>query len=441
MADISNYTSDTVVSGTKSADYIYNSGNNVTVNAGAGNDSIDNDGNKSSINAGTGNDSIETYGSYVTVLGGTGNDTIYSHGDSDNLSDNLLLDGDDGNDYIYNDSGDDLSILGDAGDDSIYSGGYDNTIAGGTDNDCITLSAVGNIVKYASGDGNDTIYGFNESDVLTITGDTYSTKTSGDDVIVTVGTGKIVLVGAKGKSLNINKEEDTNIITLTKSADTFRNYFGNVTINAGAGNDSIRNYVGNSNTIDGGDGNDTISNEGEYSVIDGGAGDERISLGSGSEKTLIEYVYGDGNDTIYGFNATSTLSIADTEYSTTKSGSNIIVTAGKDKILLVGAAYLSTVNILEDIFTKLTVTNMTSSSVTADSKIRSIDASTRTTAVKITGNAKDNVIVGGSGKNSLYGGTGDDSLIGDSSADKFYGQDGNDSLNGGTDNDIERRLR
>lgn len=59
------------------------------------------------------------------------------------------------------------------------------------------------MIQYASGDGNDTIFGFNSDDTLQITSGTYTTKNKGNDVIVTVGKGKIRLKDAKGTDINI----------------------------------------------------------------------------------------------------------------------------------------------------------------------------------------------------------------------------------------------
>ena len=303
-----------------------------------------------------------------------------------------------------------------AGNDSVYnSAGYYSTIN--------------------AGDGNDTIHGFNESDTLTITGGSYSTQTSGSDVIVTVGKGKIRLIGAKGKSLNTNKDARTKVITLTEGDDRFYNNLRAVTINAGAGDDSISNAERNV-TITGGAGNDDIHNSyGDNVTINAGAGNDFISLSSSAENNVIKYASGDGNDTIYGFNETTTLSIADATYSTKKSGSNVIVTVGKGKITLVNAASLSAVNLEEDTSTNLIITNETPSPVTLDSDVRTVNASARTKAVKITGNDLNNNIIGGTKNDLIWGDDGDDSILGGKGNDTLSGDEGNDLLSGGKGND------
>lgn len=194
------------------------------------------------------------------------------------------------------------------------------------------------------------------------------------------------------------KTNEKNNVTVkgTLKADIINNYGGNkVTINAGAGNDSIYNNDG--------------------------------------ENVLFKYNAGDGNDLIRGFNSTSTLQIGGGAYSTKKSGKNIIVTVGEGKITLQGAASLDTLNIKG---TKLlTVTNKTSSPLTVDVATGIIDASSRTKAIKITGNGLANTIIGGSKNDSLYGRAGNDSIIGNAGNDKLYGSNGNDTLSGGKGND------
>ena len=149
------------------------------------------------------------------------------------------------------------------------------------------------MIRYASGDGNDTIRGFNESDTLTITGGSYTTQTSGNDVIVKVGSGNILLQDAKGKSLNINKTGTNKFITLNEDNYTFLNKINGATLNGGAGNDRIWNAAENENvTINGSAGNDEIYNDGAKTSIIGGTGNDSINSGLGNDSIIG----GDGND-------------------------------------------------------------------------------------------------------------------------------------------------
>ena len=211
-------------------------------------------------------------------------------------------------------------------------------------------------------------------------------------------------------------------------------------IQRGAGNDEIYNTESACNiTLNGGANDDYIYNEdGSEVTIVGGTGNDFIDLGRYAQDNVIVYKSGDGFDVIDGFNETSTFSISGNSYSAAQSGDNVVVTVGKGSITLNGAATLSQLNILGTPVTLLTVNDKTKSPVTADLTIKTIDASARTKAIKITGNALDNTIKGGKGADTLSGGAGNDSLWGNAGADTFlysYG-DGRDVIFGFADDDL-----
>ena len=83
----------------------------------------------------------------------------------------------------------------------------------------------------------------------------------------------------------------------------------------------------------------------------------------------------------------------------------------------------------------LTINNSTASAVTLDPGIVTGDASARTKAIKITGNALDNSILGGTKADTLYGSTGDDTISGGAGNDKLYGDEGDDLLLGDAGDD------
>ena len=126
------------------------------------------------------------------------------------------------------------------------------------------------------------------------------------------------------------------------------------------------------------------------------------------------------------------------------SGSDVILTVGSGKITIKNGSgkKLSLYNNSNSLTTTviggssststlLTVTNSTKSPVTVSSSIKTIDASKRTTAVKITGNSSANTIKGGSKNDTIYGGSGNDSIQGNTGNDSLYGDAGNDKLLGG----------
>ena len=129
----------------------------------------------------------------MTIDSGAGDDTILNYRSS------VTIDGGDGNDSIRNDWGDSVMIDGGAGADliSLYSSAYrgNNTISGGTGDDTVYMNSsttVGNTFQYASGDGNDVVYNLTSYDTIQISG-SYTTQTSGSDVIVSVGSGSITI--------------------------------------------------------------------------------------------------------------------------------------------------------------------------------------------------------------------------------------------------------
>ena len=162
MANISNSTNDTVITGTASGDSITNTGQPVTINAGDGNNTItsdhrnskhasDNDAtlsNRVYITSGSGKDSVYVnasrmngfldsaliytpYSGYINV--GGGDDTIRNY----QVNNSEMLGGD-GNDDIRISDAINSTIYGDTGNDYIENAGsYDTTIYGGDDNDTV----------------------------------------------------------------------------------------------------------------------------------------------------------------------------------------------------------------------------------------------------------------------------------------------------------------
>lgn len=219
MAEKYNYDNDKIISGTSDNDRIFNGnevlygsttayktgGDRVTIQTMAGNDYVYNYSNHTEINSGTGDDTIENHGFNVNIVTSEGNDSVLSSGNDVTISTGS------GNDTIYNITGYNASINAGAGDDVITNGDYilhyDNvTIMAGRGNDKINLSeesSLYNILQYVDGDGNDTVYGYNFNDKIQIINGLYTTTTSGNDIIINVGNGKITLKNAKDKRLNI----------------------------------------------------------------------------------------------------------------------------------------------------------------------------------------------------------------------------------------------
>ena len=349
-----NDTDDATILALDGDDFIYNnSAENVSINTAEGDDSVYNSygGSNVTIDTGTGNDTIQNSGSNVTINAGTGNDSIY------NSRENVM-------------------INAGAGNDSVLSYGINITINGGTGDDIIEGYGAGMVYRYNAGDGNDVIYGFNEDDTILIPNDTWTSATLGSDIVLTVGEGILVLKEAATLSavnvvsseadihpINIIRNYYTNNTLLTgisyrdsiyntgskvainagSGNDTVQNSGSQVTINAGNGDDSINSSYGNNVSINGGSGNDTIYNGDQWNnngganvTLDGGAGNDKIILSGNAVKNIIKYAVGDGNDTVYNYNPTNTVSLTGgTVTSTSVSGDDLILKTSKGSIRFV----------------------------------------------------------------------------------------------------------
>jgi Ca2+-binding RTX toxin-like protein len=96
-------------------------------------------------------------------------------------------------------------ILGRAGNDTINGGGGDDYVDAGTGNDTINLGTGIAVIRWVTGDGNDTVNGFSSNDILNInatvarTDGSLQINTSGSDTIITIGgTATLTLVGFTG---------------------------------------------------------------------------------------------------------------------------------------------------------------------------------------------------------------------------------------------------
>ena len=379
MAEIHNTKSNTLLSGTKKNDTILNGGswyeersrNNSENNEG----DIDEvqapnfykGGDKVTIYGGAGNDAVVNYyGSNVSINSDAGNDEVYNYqGDPSIFSGGALFNDDfdkytssakintgAGNDSVEN-TGDSVTVDTGAGNDSVENYGSKVTISGGKGNDTIYNDwnkekntqrdvSFGNgknvLFKYSSGDGNDKIYGFKSNSTLSIDGGSYSTKKSGDNIIVTVGNGKISLIGAaslskvniKGtkytsttltvtdktkspvsvgsaiKTINATSRTKEIKITGNSLANTIRGGSGKDTIYGGAGNDSIVGNAGN-DKLYGQAGNDKLRGGKGNDSLWGGAGNDSLWGGSGND-TFI-YKAGEGTDKIFDYTSGDMLKI------------------------------------------------------------------------------------------------------------------------------------
>ena len=238
------------------------------------------------------NDSIINFGDDVTIDSGSGDDTILS-GLNDQKADRVFINAGDGNNLIGSTSPNNAVFTG-AGNDKIrtYRNAYDITINAGTGDDAITLSEPvdndhTNVVQHADGNGNDSITDFTATDTLQITSGSISgAELVGNNVEISVGSGKIIL--AEANNMNINIVDADGILHQTifsggSSEDTVVNY----TLIVGTdGNDYLINDGGTNVTIQGLGGNDKIENTDDFSIIDAGEGNNLVSVAGAAFVTI-----------------------------------------------------------------------------------------------------------------------------------------------------------
>ena len=393
MPEIYNYESNTLVSGTDKLDYIYNSGgkyvtvqglggndsiynlsrtitewdddagyvtvtitsDNTTIEGGDGNDYVENNASVVAIYGGAGNDSIDNSGENVTIDGGAGSDSV------ENTADNVTIDAGASNDYIFNGNsnvkgGSNVKISGKAGKDSIISSGDNVTIDGGTGDDSISNFGANVLFNYASGDGNDTIEGFNETSTLSISGGDYSILRTTKDIVVTVGKNKINLLDA-GQSVNINGTNYKVAISLSSGGEYFSNTLAQETILGGDGKDTISNSAENV-SINAGGGANSIENYGKNVSIVSGAGDDQIYnrltssawdkekgsyvIAVGPDNTTIES--GAGEDSIANHGSNVTIDTGSGIDYVENLGSNVIINSGDDDDYIFNGYYYDMYN-------------------------------------------------------------------------------------------------
>ncbi|MGJ5620168.1 Hint domain-containing protein [Sulfitobacter sp. MF3-043] len=232
------------------------------------------------------------------IDGGAGNDQIYGGAGRD------TIDGGSGDDYMDGGDDEDSFIVEDGfGNDTIVGG------EGGTDHDIIGLdNLTGPVTVTFTGEesgtitnGTDTIsfseieevIGTNQGNLFDLSGRTdnnsYVFSGGGDDTIIG-GSGQDDLRGGDG---NDSIEGGAGGGNLEGGA-------GNDTVTGGSGNEDIYGGTGD-DSLSGGGGDDWFSAGSGADTVEGGAGDDDIDLQGDTDRDLVVFSDGDGNDTIYGF--------------------------------------------------------------------------------------------------------------------------------------------
>lgn len=292
--------------GTRTGENISDDANGNTITGSVMDDKLDGNG---------GDDVIYAYGGHDELIGDDGNDTLYGGRGND------LLKGESGNDSLYGEDGDD-----------VIRGGYGNDLlVGGKGNDLIYGDRGTDIFLYNPGDGIDTIWESNDSEVndtirfgagITLSDLTF-TRLNNNDLSIAVNLsgneGEIVIKdqfstsGSDG-SVEILEFDDTSTFdllslnhTLTGTAAGETLYGvregGNIndSIYGMGGNDTIRGYSGEDDLY-GGAGNDIIYGGDGDDIIEGGAGADTLRGENGADRFVFGLDALDGTaDTIVGF--------------------------------------------------------------------------------------------------------------------------------------------
>ena len=481
-------------------DTLEGSSGNDTLSGGDGDDSLLGDSDNDSLSGGAGADTLNGGKGNDTLTGGTGADVFVSNtsGGNDVITDyaaedrikligvsnsNLKINGNDaifefgnGNSFTVKDSkfkvvtiehseGSTFSIIPNmvaSITDTTSGGNSSDTTSGGSSSSSNTTSG-GSSTDTTSGGDTDTNSGEIDDDFVKLTltdddgqeryiyyEDIYIVDASARSVDITIGGNYLPnsIYGGSG---------DDSICGETGN-DFINGYAGNDTIRGGSGNDKIFGDYGNDklygdagkDSLEGGNGKDFLSGGVGVDTLNGGKGNDTLTGGAG--KDVFVYASGDGNDIITDYAVGDKIKITGAKISkASTSGTNVILTVGKGKITLKNAAgkklsiYNNATALINTIVgasasnaSNVTVDNSSSSTVTVGAAVKCIDASKRTKAVALIGNALANTIKGGSAVDTIYGGAGNDSILGNAGNDKLFGDAGNDTLTGGKGNDTLR---
>ena len=453
---------------------------NVVINAGDGDDAVGNSNSQVTVNLGDGNDSIGSSGSNVRLYGGDGDDTLmFWCTEANDTATSNYLDAGTGNNVIQ------------------AWGGYNFTINAGSGNDFMEVTATNSTINAGDGNNNINVYEYYQNgefvrrvdnvvvnagsgydSILALSDKTTINAGAGSDKVWNVGVHNVINLGA-GNDFATNDfwaQDGFVIFNGDTGDDILIGGFGD-TINGGSGKDTI---YSNKDKIftDGGADNDVIisghwgpeiihhdtyteeaeqldianmihdtseaAREASNLTIKGGKGDDTIAISSKSLMNVLQYANGDGNDIVYGYTSTDTINITSGKYTTQTSGNDVIIKVGTGSVTLkntkgvqlnIKGTYDGTSSTTTS--STLTITDDYKSPITIDSGIKNVDASSRTTAVRIAGNSLANSIKGGTGDNILIGGEGDDTLTGGSGSNVFQyaSGGGNDIITNYSSND------
>ena len=284
------------------------------------------------------------------------------------------------------------------------------------------------MIEYSTGDGSDIIYGFDDSTSLLISGATCSTQTSGADVLVTVGKGKVTLVGA------------ADLDTLNIVAEKYSWRLSGTTATYGTSNKTLATVTG-VKSLDG------LKLSGKTLTVSASSlGTKKVAVSDGYTLKLGSDVNApsskkswtlDDSTAAYVKTTAAGYTLADNVISYKKNSSKTLATVTGVKSLDGLKLSGKTIKLAGDALSKkVSVSGAYTFDFASDYSKATITGSSSNDTIIARG--KNIFVAGGKGNDSLVGGAGDDSLWGGAGDDTLFGGDGSDIFiyRNGNGNDI-----
>ena len=359
-----------------------------------------------------------------TMIEGTkSNDTLT------NGEDRATLNASVGNDHIIN-SGAEVLMIGGFGNDVLENDGDLVSLDGGLGSDRLELNGSNQMILYADGDGNDAVYGYEESDTLYLTdGSNYTLSTNGDDAFVKVGLGTITFKNAADKTINIIRAANDDDTSDNPTDDTPDDTFDDEPA------DDTSEAIKNGATQLGSAGADIFVYEaGTGAGVIGNTKDESTRYQAQDAVVILGEIYDDLTDVLIKDNKDVVTVKFDgdkrSKLTVNKDAATTPITfyfgADSDTAIERGGVIYGDlpdgVHYAEEgkAYTRLIVDDTIEGEIieatVINSQLKEIDASNAEGYVEIYGNDNKNVLKGGAGGSLLNGGSGNDQLYGTSDA-------------------------
>jgi len=447
------------LSGGDGNDTFYSSGESDTINGDGSTDTMDysnSTGQKVSVDLSTTFAQVDaiagdfsspvytdTLNSIENISGTSNDDTITGDGEAN------LLQGNDGKDTLDGAGGADV-IDGGANDDLIImstkaevAGDY---VDGGTGFDTINYQGLTEGITI-------NMQGVTDVSVTVGTDTNHHTFTGIENIIGTNHEDTITADGETNKIIGMEGDD-----TLSGSADNDVLYGGNEAndltssgkdiLNGGAGDDTL--YGGDElDKLYGGDGKDTLYGDAGSDTLEGEAGDDLIHGGADADTIKVglgaDTAYGEaGDDTfvfqrsdvdddiIYGGDAGSDTGNDTVDYS--KSFNGMVVTLGDNNTQGTAISADQGTDTLYGIENVIgSDTDVYADTITGNNLVNTLSGKAGDDTLY--GKAGEDTLYGGDNNDELHGGTENDSISGDAGDDKIYGDEGADTLTGGAGDD------